>query len=236
LSLEELDQIENEDEPSIQSLRELIVTNNLQHHLRDGPEVIELDVSDDFEVPRDPKRALERKRKSRPHPYWWNEVGNYNNKHYPRSVPPMTSRGERKVYIWYCDIPVPNTIDVGDGQIIISIDISLPATRHPRAYACDSTHEDLAHRLAFKVTGSSSHGIGFIYYPQRKGWKAVFKANSLVDILLNGTSPEALANTPRRYLNFSHKAPKGLEEFEGGKYTARFSESDAEAAIVIDDD
>ncbi len=118
-------------------------------------------------------------------------------------------------------------MDVGDGQVAISIDISPSGTRHPSAFASDSKCEDIASRLAFKVSGKSTDGKSFIYHPHQRGQKIVSKANTLADVLVNGIPLDELAELPRRYLFFKKgKAPEGLEKFEGGKYTSDSSNVD----------
>lgn len=216
---------EDEDDVSAQDLRLSIINSHLQGELRDGPEAGQRDALDEFESPR---MTMQSKRSGPGTTHnWWEEGLVYQDKKYRRIVPSRKAGQRRKVYIWYCDIPFPNTMDLGNNIVEIGIDICAIGETHASLFATNSRAEDPARRLGFNVTGVDKSGNRFLYQPDQSGEKAVAKANTLVDVLVNGTSLNELAARPRRYLFFKKgKAPAGLEEFEGGKYTSLEAERD----------
>lgn len=214
------DPVGDMDDITAQSLRDLIMKTKLQNELHEGPEVSEQDVMDEFEVSREMTQAAvtgSTLTKS-----WWEEGSVYKFKKYPHVVPPLKIGQRRKVYIWYCDIPFPDELDVGNGQVQISIDASPPGTQHPSMFAMDPKgDEDIACRLAFQVAVKGADGKSFIYKPHQSRRKAVAKANTLTDMLVNRTPLQELAKIPARCLFFKKgKAPEGLKQFEGGSYTS----------------
>ncbi|KAL2207686.1 hypothetical protein CC79DRAFT_1368549 [Sarocladium strictum] len=210
---------EDNDDVFAQDLRLSIINSQLQGELRHGPEAEQRDALDEFESPRSTMQS--KGSGPRTTHNWWDEALVYQGKKYHRNVPLLKAGQRRKVYIWYCDIPFPNTMDLGNNAVEISIDICAIGETHASLFATDSRAEDPARRLGFNVTGVDTDGNRFLYQPDKSGEKAVAKANTVVDVLVSGTSLNKLAVRPRRYLFFKKgKAPEGLEEFEGGRYTS----------------
>lgn len=106
--------------------------------------------------------------------------------------------------------------------MFVKIEICPSDQRHPEVYATSALDENSASRLAFRVRLIDSTSSKVQYYEKNSNISPLFKANTLVDILANELPDEiiALSLRPRRYLNFKKGcAPRGLEHFEGGKYT-----------------
>ena len=152
---------------------------------------------------------------------WYKESEKFADKVYTFAI--ADDHGQervKRISLCYCFLKIPEDLDAGNGKVYVSIETCGELQRHPKAYAREATDDDIARRLAFKVTGRDSKGNEFEFFPRASGYDAVCRANTLADILLVGTRRETIANRPRRYLFYRRgTAPRGMERFEGGSNT-----------------
>ncbi|CEL04692.1 hypothetical protein ASPCAL05818 [Aspergillus calidoustus] len=132
---------------------------------------------------------------------WLDEASLFRDKVYEYTFNDNTRGNNRQIRIGHCPIYLDRHVDIGDGRFWIRIEIYDDEKRHPSVYATSSTEQDPGKRLAFLVKYYDSTGLEQSFYPQQNGTCALYRANSLVDILLYRKSALEILETPRRFLS-----------------------------------
>ena len=154
---------------------------------------------------------------------WRDETKVFQNKEYGYNLP-LGVTYERSISLNYCPIKFSPGLDVGNGHLLVKIEICPSGQRHPDAYATSANDEDPACRLAFRERYTDSTGLEVQYYEKNPDMSPLFRANAFVDVLADEIPSELIAQMPRRYLAFKKgQAPLGVEIFEGGNYTTSLS-------------
>lgn len=135
-----------------------------------------------------------------------------------------TSANVRNIKLCHIQLITPLEWRDLNGRLLIKIELA--DARHPNLYAIDATQEDPAGRLAIKLTPQfdSHNDILGSYYHTASGIRAVAKANTLADKLLDGAANREIAEKARRfvYLEAQRKEylPQHLQRFWHGGYSA----------------
>ncbi|OJJ52653.1 hypothetical protein ASPSYDRAFT_51789 [Aspergillus sydowii CBS 593.65] len=180
--------------------------------MRLGSEAVDLGILDPS-ISR-PKRQNRPKIRGR---IWERQVDVFRQSEYSYRVDPA---GSRKISVKYCPIVFPAGEDIGNGEAYVKIVINPPGKAHPQCYATRATDVDPASRMAFQLRFQPFKGPEVKRYATHDALTSIYRANTLVDILL-GIPIEDIARKPRRYIYFwgESRIPAGLERFMGGSYT-----------------
>lgn len=172
-------------------------------------------------------QAILQNSKSSLHYYMlWMGNGNRQNKEYGYNLP-LGMTYERSISLNYCPIKFSPGLDVGNGHVLVKIEICPSGQRHPETYATSANDEDPACRLAFRVRYRDSTGLEVQYYKKNSNMSPLFRANEFVDVLADEIPSELIAQMPRRYLAFKKgQAPPRSRNFRevGGNYTTSLSD------------
>ncbi|QLI64565.1 uncharacterized protein G6M90_00g014640 [Metarhizium brunneum] len=135
---------------------------------------------------------------------WSDEASKFRGKYYELFLPPPQSVSyPRRAELGACRVEVDDDIDLqqdheGNYRMWITFDIRDPGIMHPFLYALSSTPTDPASRL---------------------GEQAVFRANTLVEILADEVPMTEIVHKERRYICARENTLGGIKGFEKGKYT-----------------
>lgn len=155
---------------------------------------------------------------------WRNEKKRFRHEKYVYRVNPSPRTGASIEFcVHHCRMLFLKSDDLGDGTIYLKIELETEKLEHPQFYATQALPSDPARRLAFKVRWKTSSGTEVERYQRCALPTAPFRANTFLDVLIDGKPVEEIAQTPRRYINFrkNSKIPPGLEQFIGGACTSK---------------
>lgn len=152
---------------------------------------------------------------------WRKESSRFRDFEYRYQADPDLSRSNRTITPNSCHIGIARFEDIGDGTIWVRIEVSEAGQRHPQCYVSEALESDPASRLAFKLRYQPSSGPEVTRFGHRGGFQAIYAANTLVDILVDGKSYQEIAKTPRRYIFLGDviECPDELQRFRKGGYT-----------------
>lgn len=105
-------------------------------------------------------RLVHQKRRKTTHVNDWSlEHSSFRGKSYPYYLDPSK---ERRMRIGHCHMILPKHMDIGDGHVLLFIEVADEVSRHPSLYAIDATEVDLGRRLSFRVEGKDKYGKEYI--------------------------------------------------------------------------
>lgn len=160
---------------------------------------------------------------------WSDEASKFRGKYYDLFLPPPQSVSyPRRAELGACRVEVDDDIDLqqddeGNYKMWIALDIRDPGVVHPFPYALSITPKDPASRLGMRCRFINKNGEQVQAYYQKRGEQAVFRANTLVEILADEVPITEIVHKERRYICAGESTLGGIKGFEKGKYTSAHS-------------
>lgn len=156
---------------------------------------------------------------------WSEESSTYEEKYYELFLPPPTISYSRRAEIGSCRVEVGNYTDLqedenGNYKIWVKFDIYNPGKVHSSLYALSAEPKDPASRLGMRCYFINKKGEKVKAYYQKWGEQAVFRANTLVEVLADKLTLAEIVRKERRYITGSERTLGGMKGFSKGKYTS----------------
>lgn len=135
----------------------------------------------------------------------------FRHKAYEVALPPNRHQGH--LTFAYLDLRLDRfCTKFGDGRLHIFIDAQDGGQRHLKAFAQRCEDQDPGRCIGLHITNHPENPAHIDFWPQSDGLDAVYRSNTLADVILEGASREAIIQRDRRHVGSWRGVKRGREE------------------------